>query len=272
MKLADDAAAGKKTGAGAQFGEFFKKIGHGAKVVWSSPALKYAFLAYTAFMVLNPFLYTVLAPAYGVLVAGAAANQQAAIYTMLTGLYSAGGLLGGILMLLEQRKLKKMPQAEVPELLRKSMLKWMLLGTVGLAAIATLAIPTHPLFGAVTIPALALFLYGVAQVIANIKQENYFVSKVPEKDINDAIGFMGAASLGISTIGLVALKFLFTGKLPFGFHPFAFAGFHGFAPFFGIALAMIPLAMYYVFLTRKLDKASRAAAPPAQPPTTPPQA
>jgi hypothetical protein len=111
--------------------------------------------------------------------------------------------------------------------------------------------------GALTLPALALIPFGIAQVVANIKQENYFVSRLPEKDVNDAIGFLGAASLGISTLGLLVLKFAFTGKLPFGWRPFAFAGLQGFTPFVALAAAMAPLALYYLFLRKRLDQASR---------------
>ncbi len=251
------------------FGEFFGKISRGAKVVWNTPVLKYTFLAYTAYMMLNPFLYTVLAPGFGNLMQAAFNVSSDGAYTMLTGLYSAGGLLGGVLMLREQKRLKTLPAGEVSEKLRKSLLRWMTLGTFGLAAIATLAIPMAPLFVVkglpVTIPALALFAFGVAQVIANIKQENFLMSRAPEKDVNDVIGFLGAASLGVSTAGLVALKFLFKGKLPFGWQPIAaFTGLHGFTAFLAIAIAMIPLAAFYVYLTRRLDKASRLP-PPAKP-------
>jgi len=57
------------------------------------------------------------------------------------------------------------------------------------------------------------------------------------------MGFFGSASLAVSTAGLLALKYLFQGVA-------------GFTPFIYIALALIPLAAYYIYLTRKLGKVS----------------
>lgn len=275
LKLAEAKGEGKPTGVGGPFKEFWRKISHGAKVVWKNPALKYSFLAYTAFMIINPFLYTIFAPQYGVRLLGGEHPGVAGVYTLLTGLYSLGGLLGGLLMLREQKKIKKTPPAGGMEAhLRKSMLRWMWLGTLGLAAIATMALPLPtlgalialPAFlswaGSLTLPALALIPFGIFQVVANIKQENYFIAKAPPEDVNDAIGFLGSASLAITTVGLVAMKFLFSGKLPFGLRPFAsFMGLTGFTPFIVIAALMVPLAAYYIYLTRKLAKASSTDVP-----------
>jgi hypothetical protein len=254
------------------FGEFWRRLKRGAAIVWSRPALKYSFLTYTATMILNPFLYTVLAPAYGMRLLGPGDPQASGVYSMLTGLYSAGGLVGGLIMLVQQRRLKG--AGEDGEKLRRSMLRWTLWGTVSIAAIATLALPLPILgalvtlpgwlawAGAVTVPALALIPFGLAQAVANIKQENFFVAKVPEGDINEAIGFLGAASLAVATAGLVGLKFLFTGRLPFGWRPVAaFAGLAGFTPFLVIAAALVPLAACLLFLRHKLAAASAPAAP-----------
>lgn len=262
----------KPEGFGSVFKELGRKIVHGARVVWRDPLLRTTFFAYTAFMLLNPFLYTMLAPNFGVALIGEADESiLTSVIGMLTGLYSLGGLLGGFMMMFEQRKIKRLlagtpdrpaiTAAEENELMRRSMLRWMKWGTFGLAAIATMALPlpmlgalvTLPAWlswaGALTLPALALIPFGVAQVISMVKLKSYFQSKAPEKEMVDAMGFFGSASLAASTVGILALKYLFK-------------GFEGFTPFYIIAGAMIPLAVIYVYLTRRLAAASGPDAGP----------
>lgn len=248
---------GKVMGVGSVFKQFFQRVGHGAKLVWRNPVLRTAFLAYTAIMILNPFLYSMIGPGYGLLVAGKESAELAtSIGGWLTGLYSLGGLFGGLLMMREQAKLKKLPEAEQNERLRKSMLKWIKWTTFSLAALFTLAFPL-PMLGALipalpgwagtlTLPALALIPYGIAQVISMVKLKSFFQSQVPdaEKDMPSAMGFFGSASLAVSTLGLLGLKYLFK-------------GFDGYTPFLVIAGMMVPLALYYWHANRQLDKATR---------------
>ncbi|MBI5883453.1 MAG: hypothetical protein HZB91_10170 [Elusimicrobia bacterium] len=271
MKAADTMKAGAKTapkGVGGAFKDFFGKMARGAKVVWRDPLLKAAFLAFTAFMILNPLLYTMMAPSYGMRLLGPAGeNLYTSVIGMLTGLYSLGGLFGGFMMMAEQKKIGRLKDpkpgsgaepisdADERELLRKSMIRWMKWGTVGLAAIATMAFPIPMLsalvtlpswlawLGTLTLPAVALIPFGIAQVAATVKLKSYFQSKTPGADMADAMGFFGSASLAVSTLAILALKFLFKGLA-------------GFTPFVVIALAMIPLAVYYIYVTRKLDKLS----------------
>ena len=267
MRLADlqkKQADPKSAGVKNAFGQFFHRIAEGAKLVWHNPLLKTSFIAYTVYMMLNPFLYSMMAPAFGIRLVGA--DHMAAVYGLLTGLYSFGGLLGGFLMIREQKKLDKakkggMTDAQEQEALRGSMLKWMKWGVAGLLAILTLAFPIAPLgtfltlpgflswAGALTLPALALIPFGVAQVIATVKLRSFFQAKVPEGRMPEAMGFFGSASLLVSTIGLLALKYLFKGVA-------------GFTPFWIIAGLMIPLGIYYLYLTRTLAKESAPAAPP----------
>jgi MFS family permease len=249
MRIADlaKAQAEGKTSIGNAFKEFFRKVGHGAKLVWKNPALKYPFLGYTAYMALNPFLYSMLAPAYALRLVGSP-EHATSVSGWLTGLYSLGGLLGGLVMMWESKKLEKSkPTAEQEEQqLRKSMLTWMKWGTLGLLAIGTLAFPSPMFLGTLTLPALALIPFGIAQVITTIKLKSYFQAKAPQGEMADAMGFFGAASLAVSTSGLLVLKYVFKHAA-------------GFTPFWYIALAMIPLAGVYVFLTRKMAKVSEPA-------------
>lgn len=261
-----------------------RSIGNGAKVVWGNPVLKYSFLAYTAFMMLNPFLYGILAAAYGILAAGGVAALGANAYTMITGLYSLGGLVAGALIIWESKKIKKLmhpapgsglvalKQESVDEQLRRSMLKWMKWSTFGLALIASFAIPAPMLsalvtlpaglgwLGALTLPALALVPFGIAQVAASLKLRSFFQAKAPAADMADTMGFLGAVSLAISTVGLLLLKFMFKGVSLFGLKLFpAFTGLSGYTPFIVLAVLMVPLALVYWRLTRKLDAVSAPA-------------
>lgn len=274
-------AASKTAKADAPKKGFFEKILKGAKLVWGNPLLRTAFLAYTVYTMLNPFLYTMLGPAYGIALLGAE-NAQAAtsVIGWLTGLYSLGGLLGGFGMMWEQKGMKATDAARraayeaengkqtderwdelakpwQTEVLRKSLLKWMLWGTFGLAGVAAMAIPL-PMLGALvslpawlgwagtlTLPALTLIPFGAAQVVAMLKLRSFFQANVPDAKENmpDAMGFFGSASLVVTTAGLMSLKYLFQ-------------SFTGFAPFFYIAVAMAPLAAYYLYLRWRLGKQS----------------
>ncbi|MEE8424683.1 MAG: hypothetical protein V3S11_02580, partial [Elusimicrobiota bacterium] len=201
---------------------------------------------------------------------------------------SAGGLVGGLILIWQQwratrAKNKMRAEAESKngkisdedwakeiapwerERLRKSMLRWMLLGIAGLSAIATFALPFPPLgavvalpswlawLGNLTLPAAALLPFGVAQVVSMLKLRSFFQSRVPKTDeagrevnnMPDAMGFLGSASLIVTTLGLLGLKFLFQNV-------------EGFAPFSYIGWAMIPLGALYFFLRWRLAKNSAA--------------
>ena len=265
MAKSPDAAALATTPENV-LGGFFRKIAHGAKIVWATPLLRYSFLAYTAYMLLNPLLYGMIGPAFGRFIAGPEA--MGGVFGLVAGLYSAGGLLGGLLMIREQARLKRakdsgaMNDAQESESLRKSMLKWMLWTIPTLAAFGTMALHL-PMLGAwlalpgwlsflgpLTLPALALVPFGVAQVISMVKIRSYFQSKVPNpQDMADAMGFLGSASLAASTVAILALKFLFQNTT-------------GSMAFLIIAGSMVPIGLAYWYITRKLDVASRLAATP----------
>jgi MFS family permease len=257
---------------------FFSRVSQGARVVWRNPLLRYSFLAYTVYLMMNPYLYTMIAPAYGLRLVGEAnAELATSVIGWLTGLYSAGGLLGGFLMMAEQRRtdarkaaMRKAEEEKAGpisdegwaeriapwerEVLRKSMLRWMLYGALGLVSFATLMFPIPTLgslvalpgwLGTLTLPALALVPYGAAYVGAVLKLRSFFQSRVPdEKDMPDAMGFMGAASLTVSTLGLLALKYVFKAAA-------------GLTPFYWIALSMIPMFVFYLYLKNRLDRHSR---------------
>lgn len=248
------------------FGAFFARVARGAKLVWGNPLLRYAFLGYSVYMMLNPFLYSILAPAYGLLIGGKAG--MGGIFGTVAGLYSLGGLLGGLYMAREQSKADKaqregsMTPEQVNESLRKSMIRMMMWTIPTLAAFATVFLP-NPAFlaslaipypfisgyfiapGTVTLFALALIPFGFAQVISTVKLRSYFQAKVGDpSDMADAMGFFGSASLIISTIGLQSLSWLFQHT-------------SGLTPFMVFGGVLVPLAVAYFLLTRRLDRSAK---------------
>jgi len=243
------------------FTDLSQVIGRGAKLVWNDPALRTSFILYSLVMMLNPFLYQMVAPGFALRLIGEAAPELAtSVGGWLTGFYSLGGLLGALLMTMEGNKIAKgkaegrIDDEQEKQILRKSLLRWLLIGTGGLALLGTFAIslPTLgtlvalPSFLAwasgLTLPALALIPFGIAQVISTLKLQSFFQARVPRKeDMADAMGFLGSASLAITTVGIVGLKYLFKAAL-------------GMTPFVYISAALIPLALAYLYLRWKLSK------------------
>ena len=249
------------------FKRFWRNITRGAVVVWKNIPLRITFATYALFMMFNYYIYSLFAAAYGKALVG---DAFVSVQGFITGAYSAGGLVVTLMMLREQARLGRMkepkdgsapitPEQE-KELLRKSMLRWMKWGTVGLSAFVLFAFPVKPLGEWVslpgvlshlyyfTLPAVALFFYGIPQVAANLKMGAYFRSMIPEKkDIPAAMGFFGAAGNLIYTLGLIGMAYLFK----------AYAGFTAFQVFLGL---LVPIAAAYIYLTRKLDAASKPKA------------
>ena len=202
-----------------------------------------------------------IGPAYALRLVGPEnAELATSVAGWLTGLYSAGGLLGGLMMTRESHRIEKaresgaIDEAQEKEVLRRSLLKWMMFGTAGLAFLASMAFPLPTLAGLfalpsflawagnITVPALALIPFGIAQVVATLKLQSFFQSRVPRKeDMPDAMGFLGSASLALTTLGLLGLKFLFKGLT-------------GFTPFWVIAALLVPLAASYLLLRHRLAK------------------
>ncbi|MBI4374814.1 MAG: hypothetical protein HY549_00025 [Elusimicrobia bacterium] len=274
LKLMKDQPRAPATSIVSLFKEFGGKIAHGFNVIWKDRALRTASYAFTIFMILNPLVYN-LAPAYGIRLMGRDNPQAPAVQGMIPGLYSLGGLFSGVIMVAEQGRLRKNPagDAEKEELLRRSMLKWMFWTIPTLVAFAAMALSLPTLgawltlpgwlawagLGAITLPALLFIPFGIAQVTSIIKVESFIQAKTRQEDLSDAMGFLGSASLAISTIALASVRFLLTGKLPFGIQPFAFAGLAGLSPFWVIAGAMPALGLLIWWLSRRLRTLSQPA-------------
>lgn len=229
--------------APAGMGDFLRSLPRGTKLLWGRPELRNAFLGYAAFSILTFLLYWIIAPAYGILVAGPGQEEAAAaVQGWVLGLFSLGGLAASLFVMREHRKLEGVP-AEVKErALRRSLKLWMILGAASLGALATMAFPL-PAWGALTVPALALIPAGMAQVVAKLKLEALFQSAAPPEHLGDATAALEAWMSVFIILGLWGVQW-------------AFAAAAGYASFGLIALAAVPLAAASLWLTRTMAKTS----------------
>ncbi|TPW18983.1 MAG: Transporter, major facilitator family protein, partial [Elusimicrobia bacterium] len=235
-----------RAGAPAGMKDFWTSLTRGTRLLWSQPALRNSFLAYAAFSVLTHLFYWILAPAYGLLVAGPGHEEAAAlIQGVMLGLLSLGGLVASVYLMREHKRFDRLDPSQRDGAMRRSLKRWMLLGTLVLAAMATMAVPT-PAWGALTLPALALIPFGMAQVVAKLKLEALFQSASPPEALDDTTAAMEAwMSLAIMG-GLWGVQW-------------AFASATGYGPFAIIAWAMLPLAAIGLYLTHLLARTKKSA-------------
>ncbi|MBI2361917.1 MAG: hypothetical protein HYV15_00820, partial [Elusimicrobia bacterium] len=222
-------------------GGFWRALTRGARVVMRTPALRHAFFGYSLFFVTTPLLYWLVAPAYGIFVAGAAGAEHAALVSgFMLGLFSLGGLAASVVIMREHKRLEKLGEAERRSALSRSLVRWAKLATASLAALALMALPL-PVWGALTVPALALIPFGIAQVVAKLKVESFFQARAPADAVDDATAFMEGAAM------LVQMAVLWAAKL-------AFTAFTGIGPFVAIAAGLVPFAALCWWVTARLAK------------------
>lgn len=252
----------EEKGLKASFVSWISQFGRGARMVWRDPGLRYSALAFSALAMTAALLYALIAPAYGLLLAGPGMEEMATgISGWIIGLYNAGGMLGVLsLMRLQKRQAKELSEGALtrPKLekhLRKSLLRTMLWATAGLALLAAFALPLPTLAaflpswaawaGGISVPALAIMPLGFAQVVALLKLRSFFQSRVKDqRDMPDAMGFLGAATLLSQAAGLMVLKYFFTGMA-------------GFTPFVYLVAGLVPLAAIYLILRDRIKKHSK---------------
>lgn len=226
--------------------DFLRSLTRGTRLLWGQTALRASFLGYAAFGLLTHLLYWIIAPAYGVLIAGPGHEEAAALVQgWMLGLFSLGGLAASIYMMREHRRFDRMDPAKREGAMRSSLRTWMVLGTVTLAAMATMAFPL-PAWGALTVPALALIPFGMAQVVAKLKLEALFQSAAPTQAIDDVTAAMEAWMSVAIMAGLWGVKW-------------AFAASTGYGPFAILSWAMLPLAAACVYLTALLARKPKSA-------------
>lgn len=226
--------------------DFLRSLTRGTRLLWGQASLRASFLAYAAFGLLTHLLYWIIAPAYGVLIAGPGHEEAAAlIQGWMLGLFSLGGLVASIYMMREHRRFDRMGPAKREGAMRSSLKTWMVLGTVTLAAMATMAFPL-PAWGALTVPALALIPFGMAQVVAKLKLEALFQSAAPTQAIDDVTAAMEAWMSVAIMAGLWGVKW-------------AFAASTGYGPFAILSWAMLPLAAACLYLTHLLARSKKTA-------------
>ncbi len=217
---------------------YIEHLSKGVKEVLTTPTLRLSVLAYSLVYAPIILVYWVMAPAYALHLAGPGHEALATAYSgMMTGLYSLGGIVAGVWTMRQQRK------ARGEAAMRRSMIGWTTACALGMALLGVMAIPAAPIWGTVTLPALALFLFGVPQVMARLKLESYYQSRAPAGSIADATAVLESAS----SIAIIGGLWVF-GKLLAG---------AGIVSLTHLALAVGPMIAALLLLTWALARASK---------------
>lgn len=222
---------------------YFDHLKEGVLQVARTPALRYSVLTYSLVYVPLSLVYWFIAPAYALHLAGAGHETLAAAYGgMMIGLYSLGGIVAGLWTMRQQRRERD------EAAMRTSMLRWTVACALGMTLFAALAVPAGPLWGSLTLPALALFLFGIPQVIAKLKLESFFQSRAPKGKVDDATAVLESASSIVIVLGLWAFGKVLAGA--------------GIVSLPLLALAVGPLVVLLLTLTWALARASKPAVAP----------
>ncbi len=214
---------------------YFRHLGRGAVKIARTPALLFSLLAYAFVYAPTQIVYWLLAPAFALQMTPDAAHATA-YAGMITGLYSLGGIIAGLFVMRQQRKTRDNAA------MRTSMLKWTAASAVAMVLFGSLAFPGLA-WGALTIPALALLLFGIPQVIARLKLESFFQSRAPRGAVDDATAVLEGSVSVVITLGL-----WWFGKMLIGTHVVSL---------FWLTAAIAPFAAILLLLTWALDRASK---------------
>jgi hypothetical protein len=271
------------------FSKTWSSITSGYRLVWNDALLRSTVLASCLVYLFLTLLYEQVAQSFsGMLVKLnlASPDQFSPIYLNIYAAFSLGGILGGWLLTRQKTRSSgnetEKELAQQNEEARQSMLRWMLLGTLSLATFATFMLPLSPLaalvalpawtaglnLGSLTLPVLGMLVFGTTFTILTTKLDAFFQTKVQiqtnnaEGAVAQSLAFQSAAIMLTNTLVLVVTKFLFSGDLLFGFHPFVgFTGLTGAGPFIAIFALTALIGGILLILRRKM--AVLSAPPPA---------
>ncbi|MBI4057481.1 MAG: hypothetical protein HY399_08060 [Elusimicrobia bacterium] len=82
-------------------------VSYSRSVLFRNSALRTAFFSYVILAFLNPVIYSLVAPAFGLLASGGVATAGSNYQAWMTGLYSLGGLMGGVLLFREGKLIQE---------------------------------------------------------------------------------------------------------------------------------------------------------------------
>ena len=219
---------------------YFHHLKDGAAEVAKTPALLFSVLAYSLVYVPISLVYWLMAPAYALHLAGPGHETLAAAYGgMMIGLYSLGGIVAGLWVMRQQRKERD------DAVMRRSMLRWTVACALGMSLFAVMAVPMGAVWGTLTLPALALFAFGIPQVIAKLKLESFFQARAPKGKVDDATAVLEGASSIVIALGLWGFGKLLAGA--------------GITSLAHLALAVGPLIALLLLMTWALARASQKA-------------
>ncbi|MDE2141804.1 MAG: hypothetical protein KGJ84_05270 [Elusimicrobia bacterium] len=234
-KIAGAAAADLPGPREGSIGAYVKHLLRGAAVIARTPALLLSLLTYSLVYAPTLLIYWMVAPAFALRLAPDAAHATA-YAGMITGLYSLGGIVAGAFLM------RRGGRARSAEEMRGSMLRWTFACAAAMTLFGALALPGLA-WGTLTAPAIAMLLFGFPQVVARLKLESFFQSRVPKDAVADSTAVMEGTSTGVIALGL-----WWFGKMLAGAHA---------TSLLWIAAAAAPLALPLLFLTWALARATR---------------
>ncbi|PCI36804.1 MAG: hypothetical protein COB53_08380 [Elusimicrobia bacterium] len=215
----------KKT-AGAALKLVWSRFLDGKRVVMGNKVLRTAAFSDAGFLMLNLFLYSAIAPAFGFFIVGqtmdpglilnstgamtdAAATAAGQIQAWTVGLYSAGALIGTVFNMWGNKRLTKRVKAgqltreDAIVSAKRSTLRWMTLG--GLSLIAFL-----PMIGTnLTLAYAGIFTFGILSVVPMLKLKGLIGSLTPDKDIGPVNGFISMATGVMASMAVIGFGQIF---------------------------------------------------------------
>ncbi|MEE8424955.1 MAG: hypothetical protein V3S11_03955, partial [Elusimicrobiota bacterium] len=211
-------------GVDAALSEVLTKFTEGAAIALKTPALRTAVIAEGGFIALNGFLYALIAPAYGLFIMHTA-TLAPSVQAFIVALYSLGSMLGAVIMLKLNGKVGKkvdgwlMSSAEEDSWMRRSVLRWMLIGALSLVAFLPLAIPIAApevfLFG---IPGLwlgilpvyaGMILFGILSVVPSIKLKSLAARLTPSDSVPKVMGFIQLMASILIAVSVYSMSNIF---------------------------------------------------------------
>jgi len=194
---------------------FLRRSLSGAKIVFADPVLRVGFFGLISLAALIPMLYFIIAPAYGLL---AAPSPQAAsvVQARITGVFSAGGLAGVVLMLISnadrdsRRSRGELTGDVFQKALDRSTLRWMRAAALSLGAFLALLLPGTGAPAASAAVYAGMFVFGLPHVVTVLKLRSLFQSRIPSPSaIPKVTAFLSSTMIVVSSVALYPVGWAF---------------------------------------------------------------
>ncbi|MBI4370361.1 MAG: ATP-grasp domain-containing protein, partial [Elusimicrobia bacterium] len=181
------------------------KLAEGFLVVVTTPRLRTAVAGMASILIFNNFLYNIIAPGF----ASSVLHWQPA-GAWITGLYSAGGMLGAYVLGLAVSSMDNGRGKRIKSLLHKATDRQWLFALAVSTVIFTAALASAQ--GLVLIAPIT-FIWGLLWVVGYIKVRSIVKSEAPEESRNSVISFMAGFGTLTALAGLWGVRQILPGAL-----------------------------------------------------------